>query len=407
MFSKSRHRPKNETVLLTSLLLGILGATLSGTIIGKWGIIPEKGDLKSFVTTQTEYFEGKLSPTDTLFIGAQNRYQQYIDSITKNPAVFLWDVSKEDQGNKLFKLRSSLMKDTIFASFDSTLLKKSIEKYDSVFQEHLSSVSIKSHHFFNRHPQALAWILLISIAIGFSFAMIPVFLALTRFHNEELPSRTNRGNVIIAIFMILLLILPPLIQGLWNSPKVIIRPVDILATYGFGFKKWILYSAAIAPFAGAVFWLILVLTINSKISFLGENNVSNLSEKLISLRSEFENYFIVMALFLGYTIYCTSILIQVLNGFTYHANEYLVLPVEFSFVNGLAQTFFLVIIYLTINTNFLYIQRKILNVQEENKDSTKEVVLKGKKFTEYLKIILAILVPLIGSGIQELINNLL
>ena len=70
------------------------------------------------------------------------------------------------------------------------------------------------------------------------------------------------------------------------------------------------------------------------------------------------------------------------------------------------QTFFLVLIYSVVNANLNFTCRKV-GENENLPKARMNQLIENKDFKDYVKIILALLAPLIGTSLKTLIDGLL
>ncbi len=395
-FSRSR----NEIMTIWSILLGVFGFSFS-IIFLKSGINPTDGSLNIQMSNSTFYKKNITGLSDTLFLGTKEKLNSYIDAVKEDGTVKIVNESNYIPADSLFSKKSIFIKDLIFVSKDSLSLNNKIDSLDNNYY----LLRAQKNYFINQNPKAIVWVLLISIAIGFSLFFVPIFIAGIIKYSKGLNRTTIFWNIFISLGIILTLVLS---QVITEAPeyKILIRPVDVEPNFDVGFKKNQLLYGAILPYLGPAFWMILIISLNSKISFLHKNDLKQLTKRFNEFRKEFEYNFVIIAIFIAYTIYCTSTLLNALNSLINPEATFQLFPVEFSFINGLSQTFFLALIYLAINTNFIFLKSKIQEVSSEEVIS-KNSLDKNKSFLDYLKIVISILAPLIGGGIQELFNTII
>ncbi len=132
-------------------------------------------------------------------------------------------------------------------------------------------------------------------------------------------------------------------------------------------------------------------------------NSSENIQLFVSAREDFETTFKFIAVFLAFTIFCTSLFINGLNDLTAMKDQGRFFPIETGFINGLMQTFFLLLIYFVVNASFQKIGKKIVQDGSTNANYANDI-LKGKTSMEYVKLILTILAPILGNGLQEMIK---
>lgn len=389
------NRPARERGILISIILGILGHVVSAMFF------------YSQITPDYEYFESpaqlKTVQLDTIYTqeALEKLYINFEKDLVKiSPDISVVNTTKNSNCTKKYHRYSEVFEEMLICHNDNDILQKTVSSIDIKYAKLLGNQPVSVPYFLNKHPKISLWILFISLAIGFSMFFIPFFYAGICYYAKRMPKSIIWGNVRISFLIAILLILPLFFYKV-NHPNLLFKPTDMISYFGFGYSKATLFTGATLPFIGVIFWMILVLMINSKVSYLYENDFDTLVLKFKQYREALEKYFIVIALFLAFTIFCTDTLLRTLNSLTTSApNLY---PTEFAYSNGLIHTFFLVLIYLGIHTNLSYIKQQInenATVSAAVKDDLKE----SKSFVSYLKVILTMLAPVIGSSVQEIIG---
>lgn len=354
-----------------AILLGGFAFMLSVFIL-KCQITTDQDALAILYSDTTRYDESLNGSNDTL----------YVYSIQKNQV-------------------ESNSKDTIISKDQLSIVSK-LDKHKIPIIEEGSR-----KFFFNRFPGLMLWIMMISIAIGFSAFITPfLFVEIIRF-SRSLHWSNWVASTLISVLLLAFLFVP---QGFeMSNPKssLLLFPKEVIDLLGYGVSAFGLFFNLSAPFIGAVFWLILVFNMNAFISKLA-NNLDNpkVADQLLEVQINFEKYFIIIALLLAYTIICTRTFISAYNTMLNSDPSQPFFPVEFSLMNGLMQTFILTLIYLGITFNFNYIKEAINKSPHKHKINplSLQALNKEKQFPDILKIILTILAPLIGNGLQDLLK---
>ncbi|NOQ73206.1 MAG: hypothetical protein GQ574_14460 [Crocinitomix sp.] len=402
MGKEQKGRPKNELVTLLTILAGIIGFIVTFLILIH-NINLEEQSYKTFVGFETKFQETNPKGIDTLILGAPQRYHEYIDKVVNDPNVDT--VNGGDAINPWHSKESTILYKRTFYGQNERLLNDSITSFDNILKAHVDTLRPYKKHFTTRYPEALQWILFISIAIGFSMSLIPVFLGRISHYWSDISERVRKWNVIIALLILLSLILLQTIPGLLN-PEILMRPVEIEPVFGVGFSYNSLIYTAVAPFIGPFFFLILILTINSYISILLRDNPTKLLRELDDIRLDFEKYFKIIAAFIAFSIISTSILLSVCNKFANASGDAVLFASNSSYINGFVQTFFLLLIYFSVSGNISYARKKLsakvsVEALEENH------IPDNQGFLDYLKIIAAILAPLLGTAAQDILSLIL
>jgi len=423
LFSKEE-MPKDMGVLI-SILLGIVGFTLSICVIN-YNIEATEDKVHAMLSDTTNFIKSENGRLDTLILGAKEDYRNYLDSLSNYDSIKIFNskyhsinqsyslehdkviitfdslVHKNENWNNYFFKHSGLLYDRLFYSKDAIHLDTIISGLDKFYSSDLAEVSNQKKLFLNHYPKLLIWILFISMAIGFSFFLIPIFIFKIKHYKVDLDDWRKEVNVLFPILIIFILFIPLIIS---TDPKssLLFKPLDVVPLFKIGIKSWGLHFNSIMPFIGPLFWLMLVFMMNSKVSSLLEKAKEENLELLESIRKDFETFFIVIAIFLGFTIFCTGNFVSVLNQLVGADENYTMFPSEFSITNGLMQTFFLIIIYLSINSNITYTQEKLKNSFPEKAATLKEVT-KVKGALNYIKLLFAMFAPILGQGFQELLK---
>lgn len=390
-------RRNNELIVAISIILGITAFVVS-VIIFRTNINPYNGKVKLILGEETKYIEGISGSVDTVFLrGLQDYLQKLQDTV---------DYKLIKEGDSIFqsvKYQSKYIPSLAFElknKADSNLI--DLQTHINTLDKKYKDFENKERYFINRNPRLIIWSILMSIAIGFSCFLIPTFIYETTKYASNLSKLKVISIIGFSLFILFLLVIPQLWEEYLEDISFLIYPKDLEPVLNYGLKPFgLLYNFSL-PFVGIVFWLILIFCINASISKCFEEKSNSLSTKIEEIQNDFEKYFMVIAIYLAYTLISNNILLNALNNLVKGAasNKFNFFPIEFSFINGLLQTFFLVILYLGISSNFNYIKREL------NKSSSPENVFAEKGFLDYLKVILAILAPILGSGIQELIGSI-
>lgn len=339
--------------------------------------------------------------TDTTYSNAGLPFKkQYLDDVARidkdKEIILINDTSL----SRDFYKKSRLFTNILFASNNESHLHFTISGLDLKYAKLLGKKNIPNPYFMNKNPKLALWILLISIAVGFSFFLSPLFYAEIQRYNTGLSKGIRRWNVFIALIIFILLVVPLFLPP-FLFPGILFKPTDTAIFFDSGFSTTAIMLGATIPFACAIFWLILIFTVNSKVSQLFQMNSPKLITQFKEIKADVEKYFLAIAFFLAFTIFCTDTLLTTLNGLT--INEPTLFPREFAFSNGLIQTFFLVLIYFGIQANFSRIKKEIY-LDDAIKAEDKQQLKEHTSFFNYVKIVLTMLAPLLGSGIQDLIG---
>lgn len=391
MFFKSK-RSFAERGILFSILFGILGYLVSAGFIYK--------QIKPTTTTFDSIQEVRLAILDTTYtnlgIPIKKNYLHDLNELNLKHGIKYDLIERPGYSYK----KSRLFEDLIFSSQDEASLHFAISGLDLKYAKMLGKEDIPNPYFMNKNPKIALWVLLISIAVGFSFFLTPLFYAEIKRYSCGLQRNVKIGNIMFAIIIFILLVvplfLPPLVY-----PGILFKPTDTSIYFDSGFNSIALMYGATVPFISTIFWLILIFTVNSKISQLYKESAKALVTKFNSIKEDVERYFIVMAFFLAFTIFCTDTLLSTLNSLS--INQPTLFPREFAFSNGLIQTFFLILIYFGIQANFSNIKKGI-NSDATITDKEKEGIVEQQNFFNYVKVVLTMLAPLIGSGLQDVIG---
>jgi len=390
MFFKS-DRPFAEKGILFSILLGIVSYLIFAGFVYK--------QIKPSQTTFSSVAEVNLI-IDTTYsnIGApfKSNYLKDLKALNLEHEVLC---DAKERSGFVYK-KSRLFEDLVFSSKDKASLHFSISGLDLKYAKLLGKTDIPNPYFMNSNPKMALWVLLISIAVGFTFFLSPLFYAEIRRYNQTLTPQVKVGNVFFAILVFVLLVIPLFMPPL-IYPGILFKPTDTSIYFDAGFDKSALMLGATIPFVGTIFWLVLIFTVNSKISQLYQESSKKLVSQFKNIKADIEKYFLVIAFFLAFTIFCTDTLLSCLNSIS--IDKPTLFPREFAFSNGLIQTFFLVLIYFGIQANFSRI-KKGLYLDNSIDDKEKENLTENVSFFNYVKVVLTMLAPLLGSGIQDLIS---
>lgn len=413
----------NHLGVLLTILLGISVFVCSVITLNR-NINPGNVSLKLYLYDSSGFIKSQNGDIDTLLVNDRKNMLEYLDQLQKdstiiqfNPAfhhvrkqynleentiTYMLDTSQHKTFKKYHFKRSELIYNKLLFSLDSAHLDSSITQLDAKYAEKYVPYKESKRYFLNRYPQLMLWILLISIAIGISWSFIPMFTAKIRTYHVGSSKFSLFINIIIAAIIIIFLFLP--IVFIHDSENnYLLKPLDFLNLFQVGLLPKGLWYNSIMPFAGSFFWLILVLTIITRIHDFGTTNSPENLQLFVAAREDFETTFKIIAVFLAFTIFCTSIFINGLNDLTAMKDQARLIPMEMGFINGLMQTFFLFLIYFVVNTSFQEIGKKI--VQDGSTDTNSiNAILKGKTSMEYVKLILTILAPILGNGLQEIIK---
>lgn len=393
MFFKSSEY-KFHTYFLIAILIGILGFFSTYLI--------------TFITTTPDYTFYASCETAQKHVPIYNFPKDSINLVTKDylhdiasqPSIKLIESNECVTEKGIFYAKSEFIETYFFSSEEKKELTHIISALDYKYAKKLGRKNISSPFFFNKFPKAAAWIILISIATGISFFLVPFFLAGIRIYSEKLSFGMKVQNICFAVLILALLMTSQFLPDYLNA-YMLLKPSQFVNYFGFGYSGFALIYGATVSFIGTLFWLILIFTINAKLNFLVKHDRTTLLSDFKNIKQDVESYFIVIAIFLSFSIFCTDSLIRSLNSFI--PNELPLYPTEFAFANGMVQTFFLILIYSGIRINFIRVQKLITN-DATTSEADKDKVAEDKSFVSYLKVILTMLAPVIGSGIQEIIG---
>lgn len=398
---------KNVIARLGSKIVIFLGAIffVVSVIVLYTNVEPKSGDLVVYLSHQTEYIDGVNGDQDTLFFGAEKKYRSYLNSLQSDTSIILLDTSQHKVDRKKYTYkRPHLLFDQEYYSSDSSGLYTLIDSLDRYYSDSLALISTEKKHFFNHHPRLLLWILMMSIAIGFSFCLLP----LCTYKAKEINQGADLGlpvYFLLSAILVFCLFLPQIRSG--NTMFFI--PVDMVSTFGFGVKKPGLFFNMTAPFAGMLAWIVLVFVIIAKIDRLKEQiNEEEVKSSVVAefsqIRSTFEGFFFIVALFLAYTLICNQTLIESLNALVNPTNDFKLFPTEFAFINGIMQTSFLALIYFVFNITFKSARKKILEEAPQEIITQYDLEKENKTTKDLFAQIITILAPVIGSGILPLLE---
>lgn len=423
--------------VLISILIGIVVFVVSTGIINS-NIVPPNNNILIYLSDHTNYIDGKNGGEDTIFIKSDKEYKNYLDALYKDSIFDLTNIKtvefkklnqfrksrsnstkihlirdlkdnnlKEDPSGKstvyYFK-KPKLLYNQIYFSKDSSKINITIDSLDSVYFQQYQGISQEKSFFYNHNPKFLLWIILISIAIGISFCLIPLFISEIKKYSKNLKVWEIISNFLSASLIISCLFIPLIIS---NSPSdsLIVKPLDMVSYFKTGITPKGLYYNSIMPFAGAFFWLVLVFSMNIQASKLYNDKTEKALKMFSLIQKDFEKYLIIISLLLAYTIFCTNTQVDALNSLIGAKSSFKLFPTEFSFINGLMQSFFLILIYFIVSSSFNAIKESIL---QETTIAPDVVAIydvdERKKALDYLKLALTLLAPILGGGIQEIIK---
>ena len=384
-----------------------------------------KGEL--FSSNDSSYLDSVVDNLDEKFErGGSNFDKKYLLEIELDNSVSLhsetiqasdYEILKPKDESSIYLMSSRILSDITFASTEKTHLLNTINYLDEKYSEGFDKFSDKQKFFLNRNPKILLWFLLISMVIGFSFALVPIFIAEIKSLNAKIED--SKGlilflNVLFSIFVIFCLFIPGFVVNL-SDFNFSLRPRDMTSLFDSGMEPLGLLFNSIVPYVGPLFWLILILTLNTRANMLKlkvdstakKPNSDEKPDQIIeSLRKDFDRYFVIIGIFLAFSIIATNVQITGLNSLLNQDEKILMFPVEFSLVNGFMQTFFLVLIYSVVNANLNFTCRKV-GENENLPKARMNQLIENKDFKDYVKIILALLAPLIGTSLKTLIDGLL
>lgn len=392
-------QPKHPSELFTlmSILFGIIGLILSFFVL-RANIISKPGKVEIILAEETGYVKGSNGERDTLFI---NTKQDYFEFFKKDTAILILKIT--DSLDLSDKFKSKYIDDYVFAYAANTdpksyNLKDALNSLDSKYED----LELKKRYFFNQNPKILVWVILISIAIGFSFYLVPVFIGGIKKYTKDLQKQTIWINCLGAVLILLLLFLPQLFEKCIGG-SMLTYPKDIQPVLEFGITPFGFNYNFAGTFLCVIFWLVLILSMSSTISHQLKTNTEALSRNILDYQADFENYLIIVAIYLAYIIVCNNTVVDAMNNLLHSNTQNPFFPTEFSFINGLMQTFILLVIYLAVSANFSFAKTELSRLSQGAEKS----LIKKKSLNEYLKIIFAILAPVLGSGIQEIIKVVL
>lgn len=262
---------------------------------------------------------------------------------------------------------------------------------DTLFSPHVVSSAhnenvLKAKRFiYNRHPLLLIWIMTVGVLIGFGFSFIPIFT------NKIREYGSKWYYFIVAILLVIFLFLPQIIGTVFNEPKLIM-PKDIHDIFGLGFTKSALLLNSIVPFVPIIFWIVLMICM----IVLAYNKRYDVQVIKI-LKSDFEGFYIVVAICLGLSIFSNNIFNTATNKILSATGDFKMLPNEFAFINAIIYSFVLVLSYIFISG---YLNSLLVNnaTDQTNTDLT------YKSYGESLKVILSMMAPFLGGWVADLVK---
>ncbi|MEO0470541.1 MAG: hypothetical protein AAF206_13025 [Bacteroidota bacterium] len=215
--------PRSASLVIWSILLGVLGFVFSVIVIRSF-LNQNTGNVQLILSDHTEYIHGVNGERDTLFLLGK---QEYLVSMAKEANV---EVVQLEQNDSSFQgHRSAYFSDYGFQiKADSSLNVDSLERKLRQFiinqEKQYEAFLPAGKHFFNRNPRLLGWLILISIAVGFSCFMIPVFLLEILHYSQITGKKIAWMNLLPAVALIVALFLP---QMLGKGGEVLVYPMEV------------------------------------------------------------------------------------------------------------------------------------------------------------------------------------
>lgn len=274
--------------------------------------------------------------------------------------------------NPATNFTSSLSPDTLFTPHRDSLI-------------HKVNVLQAKRFLYNRHPLLLIWIMTVGLLIGFGFSFIPIFM------NKIREYGFKWYYFMFAISFILLLFLPQMIGTQKDVPNLIM-PKDIHTIFGLGFTKEALLFNSIVPFVPIVFWIVLIISM----LVLAYNKRYDV-QMIKILKSDFEGFYILVAICLGLSIFSNNIFNTATNQILNAKGDFKILPNEFAFINAIIYSFVLILSYIFISG---YLNSLLINnaTDQTNTDLT------YKSYGEHLKVILSMMAPFLGGWVADLVK---
>lgn len=238
---------------------------------------------------------------------------------------------------------------------------------------------------YNRFPLLLIWIMTVGVLIGFGFSFIPIFI------NKIREYGFKWYYFIFAILFILLLFFP---QYIGTEVKVsnLIMPREIHSIFGIGFTKFALNINSIVPFVPIIFWIVLIMSILMS----AYNKRYDVHQIKIS-KSDFEGFYIVVAICLGLSIFSNNIFNTATNQILQATGSFKILPNEFAFINAITYSFVLILSYIFISG---YLNSLLMNNASDQTNNNLNI----KSFAENLTVILSMLAPMLGGWAADLVK---
>jgi hypothetical protein len=462
-----------------SILVGLVVFTISVFVLiatVETNSYDEKMNI--YFSNKTEFFKEIDGTTNNLVFFDKTIYDRYVKNIDRtifvvsDTAPFLkktfdpktnryrysFDEKKvtEPKAGYYFQ-KSKYLDGKVFYSKYETKLTRFLREKDSITKQELAEKEKQEDNekkfkkfqnseklFFNTHPKLLLWILLISMAIAFSFSVVPFLRSEIKNYRLQLAdSKTYRKSVAFSLIVILLSIVPLLILVL-DKFDYLIKPLDTVTYFSIGISQLGLHWNSLLPYFGVIFWLVLIFlkfavaektsaatetdeqwVINgqefvSKTSLIenitaqseesvnkesvvetiqAENAILTAKQAIVGdIESKFESQFVMLAIFLAFTIFCTDLFVSTLSELIVLDDPNKIFPPQFSIMNGLMHTFFLGVIYLFVSGGLKRLKSKLLI----NNSATETTG--GKSFITYFKLILTMLAPVIGGLVQKVLE---
>lgn len=286
-----------------------------------------------------------------------------------------------------FSQNSKTFYKPVFETFDSLGKKSNVA--DTLFTPFVyynkKGILSSEKFIYNRFPLLLIWIMSIGVLVGFGFSFIPLYIRKIQEYGFKWR------YFLVAFLTIFTLFLPQLIIERFG-PLNLLMPKDIQNSFGVGFTENALIFNSMIPFVPILFWIVAIISILTA-SYNDKHDV----QKIQILKSEFETFYIVVAISMGLSIFCNNIYNMSINQVLQTTESFKVLPNEFAFINAIIYSFVLVLSYIFISG---YLNSLLINNATNQINNN----LNNKTFYDYFTVILSMLAPLLGGWVADLVK---
>ncbi len=393
-------KSNSHTLVLISLLLGMISFAFSYFFVASGvntKIATEEPIL--YLAEFNSFKTNKFGP-DTIWIYKPGLRSEYIKEVTAHDKVEIYNSSKHDSNGYIIST-NSLVEDVNFVSRKKSFLTEHMKSVNELYLAKVQTVKDINHRFFNHRASITFWMLLISIAIGVSSALTPLFLVLIWRYakNQNIQMRVMNCAAGLTTIFALLFLTFVLVNF---KTENIITPNEVADLFNVGFSKYRIIFTGNVPYIAPVFWVIMIIMFNGHITQTFRTNKQEFANKYQIFRKEMERYFVIIGIYLGFTIFCTSNLLSTLNYLLNCNDGYLIFPNEFSYVHGTMQTFLIVLIFFLVSGNLNYLKSQLSTDEIATTDAQSATGF--ARFFEVAKIVLTMLSPLLGSGLKDLLE---